>query len=307
MVLMADAILDRMKLKSQLQRWRFVAIAAVAFLAAMVFHPFGKHGVDGGLTHGLTSYIARIDIEGIIYENPHWQEVIGEIADDKSAKALLVYVNSPGGTLVGAENLFNELKYVRSKKPVVVIMGDYAASGGYWVSIAADRIFAREGTMTGSIGVIMQTPEVTGLIDKIGIKMYTFKSSELKGSPSPFEKMTPQVEHAVNDMILDAYNIFVEHVAQSRNFSIEETKKLADGRVYSGRQAVKLKLVDAIGGQREAIEWLTKEKQIEATIDIKKVSLDEEKTVMDQLFSSMASAAGFNSQSLRSGLWAMLQ
>lgn len=309
MVLAVDAILDRIKLKAQVQRWRFVALAALAIIALIVAQPMsgsGKHSLPLDGLKELKGTIGRVNIEGIITENDHWLEVLDGVAEDKSVKALIVSINSPGGTIVGSETLFDALAHIRKKKPVVVIMGDYAASGGYWIALAGDRIWAHNGTITGSIGVVMQTADVTGLAEKLGVGLHSFKSSELKGAPSPFEKLTPRVQAAIEDTIRDTYELFVEHVMVNRKFSREQVNTLADGRVYTGRQAVKANLIDAIGGQREAVAWLEKEKKIPAGLEVKEILLDEKESAFDSLFSTMIRRWDIGASSFKPGIWAVM-
>src|SRR5262249_34918350 len=148
------------------------------------------------------------------------------------------------------------------KKPVVAVMRSIAASAGYMVALAADHIVAREGTITGSIGVLIETAEVTELAEKIGIKPVLVKSSPLKGTPSPFEKTTPEAERVIRDVVNDFYNRFVDMVAERRALPRDRVVQLADGRVYSGRKAAEDKLIDGIGGEDEAVKWLVTEKHI---------------------------------------------
>ncbi|MGL4226232.1 MAG: signal peptide peptidase SppA, partial [Rickettsia sp.] len=179
---------------------------------------------------------------------------------------LIVNVNSPGGTVVGSEKIYNMLRKISEKKPVVIVMGTMAASGGYLISLGGDYIVSHNGTITGSIGVILQTAEVTELAQKLGIKFNNFKSGELKAVPNPTEKLTEEVRVAIMENIEDTYNFFLELVSERRNLPIEAVKKLADGRVYSGRQALKLKLVDAIGSEDTALKWLQEVKKVNLTV-----------------------------------------
>ena len=202
-------------------------------------------------------------------------------------KALIVHVNSPGGTVVGSEKIYNILRKISAVKPVVVVMGTLAASGGYLISLGADYIITHNGTITGSIGVIFQTAEITELAEKLGVKFNNFKSGELKAAPNPTEKVTDSVRAAIMLNVQDTYEYFVELVAVRRGFSIEEATKLADGRIYSGRQALKLKLVDAIGDQDDAVKWLQNVKNIDAELKVKEIILKPKPKLLEMIFDDM--------------------
>jgi signal peptide peptidase SppA len=159
-----------------------------------------------------------------------------KIIDDSHIKALLVNVNSPGGTVVGSEKIYNILRKISEKKPVVIVMGTMAASGGYLISLGGDYIVSHNGTITGSIGVILQTAEVTELAQKLGIKFNNFKSGELKAVPNPTEKLTEEVRVAIMENIEDTYNFFLELVSERRNLPIEEVKKLAEERLAAKKK-----------------------------------------------------------------------
>ena len=157
------------------------------------------------------------------------------------------------------------------KKPVVAVMGQVATSAGYMVAVAADRIFAREGTITGSIGVIMQTTELTGLLDKLGIATEAIKSGPLKAAPSPFEPMTPEVRRVSQALVADIHRMFVALVADRRALSLEQLRPLVDGRVFTGAAAVKNRLIDGIGGETEARVWLTEERNVDSNLRVRDV------------------------------------
>lgn len=283
MVLSADALVDRIKLKAQITKWRVAAIClGVAFLIA-VFNMLGfsKHAsVISG------NYIARVAIEGVILEDSHRLDVMEKLVKDTNAKAVILYINSPGGTLVGGESLYNVVRDISARKPVVAVMGSLATSGGYMVAVAADHVIAQQGSLTGSIGVILQTAEFTSLAEKLGVSFENFKSSALKGTPSPFEKVTPEARAALQNMIDDSYNFFVDLVQGRRNIARAELLKLADGRVFTGRQALKHGLVDALGAEKNARQWLQKEKNIAASLKVKDIKTSKDPTDLKELFMS---------------------
>ncbi|MCD6035906.1 MAG: cytidylate kinase [Rickettsiales bacterium] len=267
----ADHILDRIRLKQQIVKWRSLAILLILLVGVLLTSTWS----DNKMVGLPEDYIARVDIDGMIVEDLHRDEILKSLKTDKHAKALLLYIDSPGGTIVGGEMLYNAVEAFRKqKKPVVAVMGGMATSGGYMAAVAADRIYAHNGTLTGSIGVLIQSAEVTELAKKIGITLQTFKSGPLKATPSPFEKLTPEAKDVIDASIQDAYNLFVEMVAAHRTeLTIEQVRRLADGRVYTGRQALKEKLIDAIGGEDEAIEWLKKEKSIAQGAKVRKIEV----------------------------------
>lgn len=243
-----DTLVDRRRLKRQLSAWRVLAIvAAVAAIAAA--------GARIGLLEG-GDHVAVLRVAGIITNDDDRARTLAGIAEDSSAKALLLRIDSPGGTVVGGEALFRQIRGVAARKPVVAVLGEVAASGGYMVALGADQIVAREGTITGSIGVIMQTTDMTGLLAKLGIEAEAIKSSPLKAVPSPLEKLTDEGRAATRRLVEDMYDMFVGMVADRRGLPRPRAVELADGRVYTGRQARAAGLVDQLGGEAEAREWL---------------------------------------------------
>ncbi|MFT5539633.1 MAG: protease-4 [Alphaproteobacteria bacterium] len=267
MSLDSDAIIDRRKLKRRLSIWRLVAIAAVA-AAALVF--IARE--DGLIPR---DHIARINIEGVIVEDAARGRVLARVAANDRTRALIVIINSPGGTVVGGETLYRQLRDVAKHKPVVAVMGTLATSGGYMTALGADRIFARAGTITGSIGVILQSTDVTGLLKKLGIEAEAIKSSPLKAVPNPFEPLTEEGRAAARDVVLDMYRQFVDMVAARRKMTPAEAQKLSDGRIFTGRQALKNRLIDAIGGENEARTWLQSAHKVAKSLPIHTVRSHE--------------------------------
>lgn len=284
MPLSADTLIDRLHLKRQISRWRLIAVLAIAGAALLVSESYNTKGnspID-------REFIARIRIDDVILDNQDRNKMLDEIRDNKKVKAVIVQLNTPGGSAVAGEETYLKLKEISAVKPTVAVMREVCASAGYMIAIAADHIIARQGTITGSIGVLMQMAEMTELAQKIGITPITVKSAPLKGSPSPFEKTTPESRQAVQNMIDDFYAFFVDIVAERRKLPREQVLKLADGRVYSGNQAVKLKLIDAIGGEQEALAWLEETKKIPADLPIRDMEETPEEDDFTKLFSSMA-------------------
>ena len=264
-----DTLLDRRRLKRRLTFWRVSAIIAIA---ALVIFSVGKFGKFGGRDH-----IAVLEVANVIVDDQDRSNALLKVAKNKSVKALVVHINSPGGTVVGGEALYIHLRKVAEKIPVVAVMGDLATSAGYMTAIAADHIIARQSTVTGSIGVIMQTTDITGLLGKIGIKPEAIKSAPLKASPNPLEPMSENARAAAQNVVTDMFDMFVDMVAERRNMDKKTAIKLADGRVYTGRQAIKNGLIDGIGGEREALEWLSKTKKISRNLPLREVKIHRER------------------------------
>ncbi len=275
-----DAILDRRRLRRNLSLWRITAIVGLIGAVAVIAVSLG--GSPFGRDH-----ISRLEIFGMIVEDEERDQAILDLADDTRAKALIVSIDSPGGTTSGSEGLYLALREVAKKKPVVAVMGTVAASGGYITAIGADHIIARGNTITGSIGVLMQNTEVSKLLEKIGVGIELITSGPLKGKPSPFEPMDAQGRAAIKTLINDSYQWFVDLVAERRNLSPERARELADGRVYSGRQALEVRLIDQIGGMPEARGWLDKEKDISDELPVQLLEYGDEATLPGRLISNM--------------------
>lgn len=301
----SDYLIERKNSKSQLRKWKYLVVFLAIIIITLI--SFKKSHFLSIEKVASDSYIASILIEDIIFEDAKRDRRLEKIINNESIKALIVNINSPGGTVVGSEKIYNILRKISAKKPVVAIMGTLAASGGYLISLGADYIIAHNGSITGSIGVIFQTAEVTELAEKIGIKFNSFKSGELKAAPNPTEKVTEAVRIAVMSNIQDTYEYFVELVAKRRSFSIEEATKLADGRIYSGRQALRLKLVDAIGDQDDAVKWLHEVKKIDAQLTVKEIILKPKPKLLEILFGDLDNLLPSFMQNKLHGLSAVLK
>ncbi len=261
----ADYLIDRHRLKRRVTFWRVAAIViAVALVATAIGRFFGASS---------QSYIARLDVARIIVNDPDRLNALDAIIGDPNVKALLVTINSPGGTVVGGEALYHALVRAGEKIPIVAVMGDLATSAGYMIAVASDHIVAREGTITGSIGVLFQTAEITDLLGKLGISVEAIKSGPLKAEPSPFSKLTPAVRRSTQILVDDMFDMFVSMVANQRNMTPQRVRSLADGRVFTGRMALKEGLVDAIGGEREALQWLTEKKGVDKDLPVRKLTI----------------------------------
>jgi protease-4 len=307
MSLDADLIVDRRRMRRKLTFWRVVTVlvALVAVVGAGIF----LTGNRAALTGGPGGSIARVTIEGLIRGNRQRVEALDRLAKS-NAKAVIVHVNSPGGTVSGSEELYDSLMRVRAKKPMVVVVDGLAASGGYIAAMAAERIVAKQSAIVGSIGVIFQYPNVTDLLKTIGVQVETIKSSPLKAAPSGYEPTSPEARAAVESIVKDSYGWFKGLVADRRHLDSAQLEKVSDGRVFTGRQAIDLKLIDALGDEQSAIDWLAKEKKIDPKTPIRDYKLDSRFSDLPFLHAAMLGlldAVGLNSLAQRLKDWGAVQ
>ncbi len=258
MSLETDLLIDRRRLKRRLFFWRIAAIAAVVVCAIIVVAP------EVPRTH-----VARLTVNGAISDTAKMVKALDAMADDTSARALVVQINSPGGGVHPSEALHDAIARVAAKKPVVAVMGSVAASGGFMIAMPAQRVFASPGTITGSIGVLLQTQEISGLLEKVGVSSETLTSGPLKDQPSLTHKLSDGGRIVLRGLIADMYDQFVTIVATGRHMEPDRVRELADGRVYTGRQAVALGLVDALGTETDARKWLDSNAKISADMPIR--------------------------------------
>ncbi len=282
MSLNADTLLDRNRLKQQASKWRIIAIAVLVLSALFFLEKGSKYSPIK------SDYIARITIDGVITDDPQLTKLISTTADDPHAKAVLVWLDTPGGSAVGGQQLYLDLMKLSKVKPVVAVMRSMATSAGYMAALGSDHIVAREGTITGSIGVILEAFEATELAEKIGIRPIVVKSGPYKASPNPLEKYTAAQDAVMQNVIHDFFGWFVDMVAARRNLPRDIVEKLADGRIYSGKEALKVKLIDELGVDDEAIEWLHKTHDISSSLEVKDVKIEKESDSVFDDISQMA-------------------
>jgi len=249
MSLETETILDRRRVKRQLSFWRVLAIIAVALAAGTFFL-----SEEAGLID--RRQIARVSIEGMITEDREFLRLLKQIGEAENVAGVIVHVNSPGGTTTGGEAIYEALRVLSGKKPVAAQFGTVAASAAYIAGLGTDHIVARGNSITGSVGVIMQWPEVSGLLDKLGVKMNEVKSGPLKANPSPFQPIDEKGLAITEQMIAESHQWFLGLVSSRRQVETAAVPGLEQGRVYSGREALQHKLVDEIGGEAEAVRWL---------------------------------------------------
>jgi protease-4 len=263
MSLDSDTIVDRRRMRRKLTFWRVVAVLVVMVALGAVAARFAGGEVKELAAGGATPFIARVKITGVIRNDDDRTEALEELAKSK-AKAVIVRIDSPGGTTAGSEQLHESLRRVAAQKPLVVVVDGLAASGGYIAAMASDQIFALDTSLVGSIGVLFQFPEMSELMGKIGVKMETIRSAPLKAAPNGFEPTSPEARAALEGIVQDSFDWFKGMVRDRRKLDEAQLARASDGRVFTGRQAIALKLVDAIGNERTALAWLEKEKSIDA-------------------------------------------
>jgi len=303
-----DHLVALIYLKNKVHKWKNLALLFGVFALIVLFKAiFGNNLTSNAIE---SDYIADIKIEGIIFENEFRSEVLAELAADKSVKAVIVNINSPGGGIVGSEMLFNELRAIATKKPIVVVMESLAASGGYMAAIASDHIIAYNGTLTGSVGVLMESPEVTDLAQKLGVKFNTYKSSPLKGAPSMFEKSSPAVDRVIRDSISDSYQFFSGLVKERRGDRLNPKfiNESLDGRVFTGRQALAVGLIDEIGSKDSALTYLETKKIDTKKLPVHKIEIiEKENKILDRFFGLIPFFNGTQSKNSQHKLMAVMQ
>ena len=261
------------RLRRKLTFWRVVAIGALAVLAGWAFSR--AVAPDAG------EHIARLRIDGFILGKQEKIDLIEKLAKKKNVRAVIVRINSPGGSTAGAEAIYRALKRLAKKKPVVTVMDSVAASGGYMVALAGERMLAGRNTITGSIGVIMQWPELNELLGRVGVRVQTIRSGPLKALPNSLEPTPQEAREVLESMVREAYDWFVQLVARRRGLDEASARRLADGRIYSGLQAVKLGLVDELGDEHAARAWLREKYNLPK--DIRVISYRPRRPLLQQL------------------------
>lgn len=260
----SDYLVDRRQLRRKLSFWR---VAAILFLIVAII--VGGTRLIGTNAGKFTPHIARLSISGLITGDRKTLTLIHDIGEAKNVSAVLVSIESPGGTTTGAERLYDALRKLSAKKPTVAVVGTLAASGGYIAAIGTDEIFSRGNSIVGSIGVLVQYPNVAKLLDKIGVSVEAIKSSPLKASPDGYEPTSPEARAAIASLVNDSFEWFKALVKERRKLSDQELAAVDDGRIFTGRQGIGLKLVDKIGGEQEAIAWLEQERGIGKSLPVR--------------------------------------
>jgi protease-4 len=268
MSLDSDVIVDRRRMRRKLTFWRvgavLVAIVAVVGVGLIVNRT--------GTALTASGSIARIHIDGLIRSDNDRIEAL-ERLEKSGAAAVVVHINSPGGTTAGSEQLYDALIRLKAKKPMVVVVEGLAASGGYIAALASDHIVAQQSSLVGSIGVLFQFPNFGELMKIVGVKVEEVKSSPLKAAPNGFEPTSPEARAALESLVKDSYAWFRGLVQTRRGMDDALLDKVADGRVFTGRQAVNLKLIDQLGDEKTAVAWLVSEKKVKSGLPVRDFKL----------------------------------
>lgn len=260
MTLTSDLMVDRRRLRRQLTLWRVLAVLAV--LGALIGIGLAFRGTGDG------AHVARVRIDGLITGKQETLDLLREIEKSK-AQAVVLRINSGGGTTSGSEALYNGVRQLAAKKPVVAIIDGVGASGAYMAALGAERIVANGSAIVGSVGVIAQVPNVSKLLETLGVKVESVRSSPLKAMPSGVEPTSPEARVALEQTVADTYRWFRALVGERRKLDGDALAGVADGRVFTGRQALELKLIDALGNESDAIAWLEAEKGLRKDLRVR--------------------------------------
>ena len=304
MSLDADAIVDRRRMRRKLSFWRvsalLIALVALVGLAVAL--------VPGSRLTAPGAYIARIKVQGLIRGNQDRVEALERLSSSR-ARAVIVHIDSPGGTTAGSEQLYDALRALQAKKPMVVVVDGLAASGAYIAAISADHIIAQDTSLVGSIGVLFQYPNFTQVLKTIGIQVEEIKSSPLKAAPNGFEPTSPEARAAIAAIVTDSYAWFKDLVKDRRKLDAAQLAAVDDGRVFTGRQGVGLKLVDGLGNEKTALAWLEKEKKIPASTPVRDYSLEPRFSELSFLHVAAWTfeAVGFSAVAHRTEAWGAVQ
>ncbi len=278
-----DLLVARRRLQRSVALWRTGAFLTVIALVVFIVDP----DPSAIPIASNTNHIAVIDIDGVILNDSHRERAIRNLKEDDSAEALLVRIDSPGGTTFGSEALYRAIRSFGEERPIVAVMKGVAASGGYMAALAGDHILARETTITGSIGVVLEATNYAGLMEKLGIENELVRSVPLKAEPNPFNPMSTEAREANQQVVNDVHRMFVDLLTQRRAMPRDKAARLADGRVYTGAMAVRSGLVDAIGGTREAVTWLENEAGIKPGLPLREVMATPPEGLVDRILFSV--------------------
>jgi protease IV len=284
-----EAVLDRRRLRRRLSFWRVLAVTAgVLALGFLLFSSVQRAGLIE------QRQIARVTIEGLITDDRDLLRLLKKVGDSSKVAGVILFVNSPGGTTVGGEALFEALRDLAKSKPLVAEFGTVATSAAYIAGLATDQIVARGNTITGSVGVIFQWPEFTGLLEKLGIKVNEIKSGPLKANPSPFQPLDEPGKAAAEQMVAESQRWFVNLVRTRRGIDTAKVPGLEEGAVFSGRDALSHKLIDQLGGEAEVVKYLEDQRGVPKGLKIVdwKVSRDSDWGLLRGAAYALARAVG---------------
>ena len=285
--------IDRRRLKRHVAFWRATTIVAIVMMSVVVI---GKANLIGG------RHVALLEIEGLILSTSQREQMLYDLIENDDAVALVDSIDSPGGETAASESVYQALRAIGEVKPVVVVMGSVAASGGYMAALAADRIFARESTITGSIGVVLEATNLVGLMEMMGVENETIRSGPLKAQPNLLERLTPDARAVNQRLVDDIHGMFKHMVAERRGLDLNVVETLADGRVFTGAAAKSNGLIDALGGLPEARRWLDEKYAIPLSLPEKPMQTSRTKHWLDWLFSTAIQKSYFAERLTLDGL-----
>lgn len=271
------------KLLKDVLKWKILAFAMV--FIAIIFVVKGKNKASFGLFS--QDFIATIEMDGVIQTDKYRTKILEELSKNNNLKGVLLKINSPGGTITGSEILYDEIKKLSKKVPVYALIYDVGASGGYMIALGATKIFAYETSITGSIGVLMQSIEAAKLAEKLGIKYKIYRSVKYKAQPDPFEETSPEIDEYMQNAINESHKFFENLVMVERKISPDNIKNVANGKVFMGSEALKLHLIDEISNEENVKKKLINDikNKYGKELDFKEISLkeDENKGFMSQI------------------------
>ena len=284
----ADYLVDRRRIRRKLTFWR---VAAFVILVIALIGGFLAVSDYGDMSKR-SAHIARLPINGVILDNRDQLKLIEKIGKSASVKGVIISINSPGGSTTGGETLYNAIRELGKKKPVVAEIRTVGASAGYMIALAADHIVAHYNSITGSIGVLFQFGNAAKLMETLGLEMDAVKSAPLKAEPDFYSPASEEAKAVLRDLVMDSFDWFVALVAERRNLAPDEARRLADGRIYSGHAASQNGLIDELGGEDAAVAWLSKEKGVEKDLPVLDWTLADERNNLP-LSVKMSQAIGF--------------
>jgi protease-4 len=289
----ADLIADRRRLKRSLSFWRVGAIIALVIgLAIAVSKGVGAASLN-------KPHVASLKFDGLIFDDAEQIELIREIAENEASEALILVIDSPGGTVTGSEILYGELKELAKTKPVVAVIRNMGTSGAYAVALSSEQIFARETSIIGSIGVVFQWADVHELLARLGVDMPTVKSAPLKAEPNPYTEASPEAKAMIARLVNGSLDWFVSIVAEGRKIEVAKARRLANGEVFTGKESLQNGLIDALGGEEAALEWLQTNRGIGKNLEIVDWSEHNEQG-LDKLNISLKAFSGLLGLSINS-------
>jgi len=271
--------------RSLLKGLGFIFLFILIFFVGVFFYAYLTGGEVGVLTAIGGDAVGVVHIEGAINDSRDTISSLKHFADSSGIKAVVLRIDSPGGAVAPTQEIYQEVGKLRQKKPVIASLGGVAASGGYYIASACDQVVSNPGTLTGSIGVIMELGNVEELMKKIGIQGTSIKSGPNKDIGSPLRPLSPEGKKILQELVNNVHAQFVSAVAKGRRMPEEKVKELADGRVYSGEQAKALGLVDVLGNMEDAVDLAAKRVGIQGTPQVV-YSRTEQKSWLERLFSS---------------------